>query len=96
MCVLSICFEEHWKDVLWQSFKSYGTWKWNLILRYYHEQVISVVDRAKKLSDAELVIKFASSSVGERIFRDLRSEISIPSEKKTSADRENGRLIALK
>ena len=55
-----------------------------------------MVDRAKKLSDAELIVKLASSSVGERIFRDLRSEIYIPSEEKTSADRENGRLIALK
>ena len=68
----------------------------NETLPHYHEQVISVVDRAKKLSDAELIVKLASSSVGERIFRDLRSEIYIPSEEKTSADRENGRLIALK
>ena len=64
------------------------------LLRYYHEQVISVVDSAKKLSDAELIVKIASSSVGERIFRDLRSEIYIPSEEKTSAN--DGRLIALK
>ena len=64
-------------------------------LQLYHEKVISVVDRAKKLSDAELIIKFASSSVGERIFRELRSEIYIPSDaEKTSADGENGRLIA--
>ena len=57
-----------------------------------------MVDRAKKLSDAELLaVKFASSSVGEHIFTDLRSKIYIPSEEKTSADtRENGRLIALK
>ena len=49
------------------------------------------------MSDTELIIKFASSSVGERIFRELRSEIDIPSdEEKTSADGENGRLIALK
>ena len=48
----------------------------------YHEQVISVVDRAKTLSDAELIVKLASSSVGERIFRDLRSETYIPSEEK--------------
>ena len=61
--------------------------------QHYHEQVISVVDRAKKLSDAELIVKLASSSVGERIFRDLRSEIYIPSEEKTSADKEKGRLI---
>ena len=46
-----------------------------------HEQVISVVERAKKLSDAELIIKLASSSVGERIFRDLRSEIYILSKR---------------
>ena len=66
------------------------------LLQHYHEQVISVVDRAKKLSDAELIVKLASSSVGDRIFRDLRSEIYILSEEKTSVDRENGRLIALK
>ena len=65
-------------------------------LQYYHEQVISVIDRAKKLSDAELIIKLASGSAGERIFRDLRFEIYIPSEEKVSADRENGKLIALK
>ena len=35
---------------------SYETWKWNLI------------DRAKKLSDAELIIKFASSSKGFKIW----------------------------
>ena len=64
------------------------------LLKYYHEQVTSVVDRAKKLSDADLIIKLASSSVGECIFRDLRSEIYIPSEEKTSAN--DGRLIALK
>ena len=66
------------------------------LLQCYHEQVISVEDRAKKLSDAELIIILASGSVGERIFRDLRSEIYIPSEEETSADRENGRLIVLK
>ena len=61
-----------------------------------HEQVI-IVDRAKKLSDAELIIKLASSSVGECIFRDLRVEIYISSEEKTSSNGEiNGRLIALK
>ena len=38
----------------------------------------------------------AVSSVGKRVFRDLRSEIYVPTEEKTSADRENGRLIALK
>ena len=67
-----------------------------ILLQYYHEQVISVVDRVKKLSDAELIIELASSSVGERIFKDLRLEIYIPSEEKTSADGENGRLIAIK
>ena len=61
------------------------------LLQHYHEQVISVVDRAKKLSDAELIVKLASSSVGERIFRDSRSEIYIPSEVKTSDDKEKGR-----
>ena len=55
-----------------------------------------MVDRVKKLSGAELVVKLVSSNVGERIFSDLRSEIYIPSEEKTPADRENGRLIALK
>ena len=30
-----------------------------ILLQNYHEQVISVVDRAKKLSEAELVIKFS-------------------------------------
>ena len=48
------------------------------------------------MSDAELIVKLASSSVGKCAFRDLRSEIYIPWEEKTSADRENGRLIALK
>ena len=67
-----------------------------ILLQNYHEQVISVVDRAKKLPDAELIIKLASSSVGERNFRDLRSEIFISSEEKTSANGENGRLNALK
>ena len=86
MCLLSVCFEKHWKDVLWQSFKSYETLGNESLLQYYHEQVTSVVDinRAKKLSNAELIIKLASSSVGEPIFRDLRSEICIPSEEKTS------------
>ena len=44
-----------------------------ILLQYYCEKVISVVDKAKKLSDAELIIKLASSSVGERMFRDIRS-----------------------
>ena len=59
-----------------------------ILLQYYHEQVIRVVDRAKKLSDVDLIIKLASSSVGERIVRDLKFEIYIPSEEKTYADRE--------
>ena len=66
------------------------------MLQYHHDQVINVVDGAKNLSDVELIIKSASSSVGERIFCDLGSEIYIPSEEKTSADKENGRFIALK
>ena len=66
------------------------------LAQYSHEQVISMIDRAKKLSDPELIVKLASSSVGKHIFRDLRSEIYISSEEKTSADGENGRLIALK
>ena len=52
------------------------------LAQYSNEQVISMIDRAKKLSDAELIVKLASSSVGERIFRDLRSEIYILSEEK--------------
>ena len=67
-----------------------------ILLQYYHEQVISVVDRVKKLLDTELIIELANSNVGERIFKDLRSEIYIPSEEKTSADGANGRLIAIK
>ena len=67
-----------------------------ILSQYYHKKVRSVVDRAKKLSDVELIIKFASSSVGKRIFRDLRAEIYIPSEEKKSANGENGRLISLK
>ena len=66
------------------------------MLQCHHDQVIHVVDGAKKLSDVELIVKSASSNVGERIFCDLRSEIYIPSEEKTSADKENGRFIALK
>ena len=53
-----------------------------ILLQYYHDKVISVVDRAKKLSDAKLIIKFASSSVKEGIFRDLRCEIYISSKEK--------------
>ena len=59
-------------------------------------KVISVADRAKKLSDAELIIKLASSSTKERIFKDIRSVIYIPSEEKTSADVENGRADCFK
>ena len=44
-----------------------------ILLQYHCEKLTSVVDKAKKLSDAELIIKLASSSVGERIFRDIRS-----------------------
>ena len=46
-----------------------------ILTQYYHEHVINSVDRAKKLSDAELIVKLASSSLREGIFRDLRSEI---------------------
>ena len=67
-----------------------------ILSQYYHKKVRSVVDRAKKLPSAKLIIKFASSSVGKRIFRDLRAEIYIPSEEKKSANGENGRLISLK
>ena len=35
------------------------------LLQYYHEKVISVVDRAKDLLDSELIVKLASRSVGE-------------------------------
>ena len=68
-----------------------------ILLQQYHDQVISVIDRAEKMSDTELIIKLAiSSSAGERIFKDLRSKVYIPSEEKTSADGEYGRPIALK
>ena len=66
-----------------------------ILLQYYHEQVISVADKAKKSSDAKPIIKLVSSSVGEHVFRDLIAEIYIPSEEKTSVDENNGRLIAL-
>ena len=33
-----------------------------ILLQYYHEQVTIVVDRTKKLSNAELIVKLASSS----------------------------------
>ena len=68
------------KRLVKNVFKSYETWKWNL------------VDRVKKLPNAKLIIKFASRSVAERIFRDLRSKICISSEEEISADRENERL----
>ena len=35
------------------------------LLQYYHEKVISVVDRAKDLLDSELIVKLGRSSVGE-------------------------------
>ena len=47
----------------------------DILTQYYPEHVINSVDRAKKLSDAELIVKLASSSLREGIFRDLRSEI---------------------
>ena len=56
-----------------------------IFLQYYLEQILSA-NRAKTLSDAELIIKLANSSVEERIFRDAKSEIYILSEEKTSAD----------
>ena len=34
-----------------------------ILLQYYHGQVISVIGRAKKLSNAELIVKLASSNV---------------------------------
>ena len=70
-------------------FKSYETWKRNLvsynIIMNKYLSVQQLVDRAKNLSDAELIIKLVSVSAGERISRDSRSEIYIPSEDKTSA-----------
>ena len=69
-----------------------------ILLQYNLGQVISVAHTAKKLFYATLMIKLASSSVGERIFRDLISEIYEPSEEKTStiSDGKNGKFIALK
>ena len=52
-----------------------------ILLQYYHEKVISIVETAKKLSDTELIIKFASSVI-ERIFMDLRSKITFPLKRK--------------
>ena len=51
---------------------------------WYHEQVISVIGRAKNFSDAEPIVQLARSRIGERIFKYLRSEIYIGSEGKTS------------
>ena len=67
----------------------------NKILLQYNEQVVAVVDRAKKLCNAEININLPTSNVGERIFGDLRPETNSPSEEKTFADKKNGRLIAL-
>ena len=47
----------------------------DILTQYYHEHVINSVDRAKKLSDAEFIVKLASNSVREGIFRDLRSKV---------------------
>ena len=52
------------------------------LLQYYHEQVFREVDRTKKLSDAELVVKLAGSSVGERIFRHLNLKFTFPLKRK--------------
>ena len=41
-----------------------------ILLQYYDEQVIRVKDRAKKLLVPEVITKLASSSVGERIFKE--------------------------
>ena len=63
---------------------------YNIIMNKY----LSVARRSKKLSDAGLIIKLASSSVEELIFRDWRTEIYIPFEEKTSASGKNRILIA--
>ena len=52
-----------------------------------------VLSICMKLGSEILIVKLASSSIGERIFRDFRSEIYIASEEKTSADEKNGRLL---
>lgn len=67
----------------------------NKTLLQYNVQVVAVVDRAKKLCNAEININLPTSNVGECIFRDLRSEINSSSEEKTFADKKNARLIAL-
>ena len=53
-----------------------------ILFQYYHEQVISVVDRSKKLSDAKLIIKLASNSIGKRIFRDLKLKFTFSLKRK--------------
>ena len=68
------------------------------MLQYYcNLAVTSVVNRITSNSDAALIIKLVSGSVEERNFRDLRSEIYLTSEEKTSAisDGKNGQLITL-
>ena len=68
------------------------------MLQYYcNLAVTSVVNRITSNSDAALIIKLASGSVGERNFRDLRFEIYLTFEEKTSAisDGKNGQLITL-
>ena len=64
MWVLSICLRNTGKvpcDNVLKAMKLRN----ETLLQYYHEKVISVVDRAKDLLDAELIVKLASSSVGE-------------------------------
>ena len=72
MYVLSISF--WWKDILWESFKSYETWKWNLVNVSYNiimnKQAFIEADMAKKLSDSELIIKLASSGA-ENLFSEI-------------------------
>lgn len=53
-----------------------------VLLQYYHEHIISLENRARKLSDVELTIKLLASSVEECFFKDLWSEIYVPFEKK--------------
>ena len=43
-----------------------------ILLQYYHKQVISAVDRTKKLLDAELITKLVSSRVREYIFQGFK------------------------
>ena len=42
-----------------------------ILLQYYHEQVISVVDRVKMLSDVKLIIKWSNSSVGDNVYLEI-------------------------